>query len=610
MSSSMAPIKAEYLVAGERLSRDDDALTADDAAEASDGDRRGRKRGQNKDRGPQSWWRSSVALCEYVIRGDACPYGEACKKSHDVGSYVGSKPADISTRCPNWEATGACPFGATCRFASGHGAGGVLTPASQRPAEPNALPGELRNALRARRVLYPAADSFVEQWKEELRRRQAEREAAAGGGKAPEAEAAAAPPEPAPSAPESDAESESAASESPRVHVEGRGGPAAGAAPREFVRIDGGDFNFTYSDLREERRERARRLQWRGGKLYLAPLTTVGNLPFRRLCKDLGADITCGEMAFASALLQGKAAEWALLRRHESEDHFGVQICGRDPDMMAQAAELLEHAAPEIDFVDVNMGCPLDAVAKRGAGSALLDNPRRVEGIVRGMSQILSVPLTVKMRVGCKEASPVAHKLIPAIAAYGAAAIALHGRSRLQRYSRAADWGYIHQCAATVPDTPVFGNGDILSQEEAAGHLEGGDLAGLMVGRGALVKPWLFREIKERRTWDISAGERLELVRRFCDYGLTHWGSDDRGVETTRRYLLEWLSFAHRYIPAGLLEVLPQRINQRAPAYRGRDEMETLLAGETAADWVKISEMFLGRVPEGFVFIPKHKSSG
>lgn len=186
----------------------------------------------------------------------------------------------------------------------------------------------------------------------------------------------------------------------------------------------------------------------------------------------------------------------------------------------------------------------------------------------------------------------------------------VHGRSREQRYTKQADWQYIRQCAAEGAPLPVVGNGDILSYEDYKTAKEAcPELASVMIGRGGLIKPWIFTEIKEQRLWDISSSERFEIIKKYVNYGLEHWGSDTKGVENTRRFLLEWLSFLHRYVPVGLLERPPQRINERPPTYQGRDDLETLMASTSAGDWIKISEMLLGPVPENFKFLPKHKAN-
>lgn len=226
--------------------------------------------------------------------------------------------------------------------------------------------------------------------------------------------------------------------------------------------------------------------------------------------------------------------------------------------------------------------------------------------VIKGMVSVSDVPITIKMRTGISEQSINAHKLIPTVKEWGVDLITVHGRTREQRYTKDADWEYINQCAEIAHPVPLFGNGDILSYEEANMRDK---TSGVMIARGALIKPWIFTEIKEQRHWDISSHERFELLKDFTNAGLMHWGSDYKGVENTRRFLLEWLSFLCRYIPVGLLEVLPQKINERAPKYFGRDDMETLFASDHAEDWVKISEMLLGPVPGNFTFLPKHKAN-
>ncbi|XP_014676056.1 PREDICTED: tRNA-dihydrouridine(47) synthase [NAD(P)(+)]-like [Priapulus caudatus] len=382
------------------------------------------------------------------------------------------------------------------------------------------------------------------------------------------------------------------------------GVPAEGAGP---TRRHAGAV--TDEDVIRTRPVERRPLDFRG-KLYLAPLTTVGNLPFRRVCKRFGADVTCGEMAVATNLLQGQQSEWALLRRHASEDVFGVQLCGSHPDAMTRCAQLLrEHA--DADFVDINAGCPLDLVCHKGAGCTLMTRAARLETIVGGMAAALDgVPLTLKMRTGLTSEKGLAAGVARRARDWGGVALmTVHGRSRQARYTRRADWAYVGECARAAAPVPVFGCGDVLSYDDYERCVATPGVAGAMIARGALYKPWLFAEIRERRDWDISAGERLDVLRDFVAFGLEHWGSDAAGVETTRRFLLEWLSFLHRYVPVGLLEQPPQRINERPPSYVGRSDLETLMASGSCADWLTISEMLLGRTPDSFVFLPKHRAN-
>ncbi|WFD27090.1 tRNA-dihydrouridine(47) synthase [NAD(P)(+)] [Malassezia nana] len=383
------------------------------------------------------------------------------------------------------------------------------------------------------------------------------------------------------------------------------------------------------ADTARVRPAEKRRLQWKG-ELYLAPLTTTGNLPFRRLCASFGSDIHCGEMGMAESFTSGHVSEWSLVRRWEGERIFGTQLCGAKPEFLVPAAEVLaREVGSGLDFVDVNCGCPIDLVYNKGAGSALLDHANKLGRIVRGMSEALGeVPLTIKLRTGTT-AKQTTHKLFArAQTEWGVGGLTLHGRSRKQRYKNDADWAYIGQCVdalhasvrawneearfADAPEmvpVPVYGNGDVYGWRDYYEHLESTHVDGAMIARGALIKPWIFTEIKERRDWDISSRERLDIVRQYASYGLTHWGADTQGVNTTRRFLCEMLSFTHRYVPLGVLEHVPVRMNDRPVPFYGRDPLETLLSSPSAQDWTRIADMFLGPAPSDWHFTPKHKSN-
>lgn len=546
-----------------------------------------RARGQNKGRPhmkPHHYDKNR--LCPSLVQESAakCFFGDRCRFLHDVGHYLETKPADLGPCCVLFETYGRCPYGVTCRFAGAHlgpeGQNLVQKEGVQAPPVRNSLDKVLQQQLRKRKIHFERAEQALYQL---------------GKGHLPG-------PTPLSTVPEvtgaecTPRQDDCDAQQAPQ-------GPGTGTPSRSPEQTCG---PLTDEDIVRLRPCEKRRLDI-SGKLYLAPLTTCGNLPFRRICKRFGADVTCGEMAVCTNLLQGQTSEWALLKRHQCEDIFGVQLEGAFPDTMTKCAELLNRTI-EVDFVDINVGCPIDLVYKKGGGCALMNRSTKFQQIVRGMNQVLDVPLTVKIRTGIQERVNLAHQLLPKLRDWGAALVTLHGRSREQRYTKLADWQYIEQCVTAASPMPLFGNGDILSYEDANRAMHTG-VAGVMIARGALLKPWLFTEIKEQRHWDISSSERLDILRDFTHYGLEHWGSDTQGVEKTRRFLLEWLSFLCRYVPVGLLERLPQRINERPPYYLGRDYLETLMASQKATDWICISEMLLGPVPPNFVFLPKHKAN-
>jgi len=275
----------------------------------------------------------------------------------------------------------------------------------------------------------------------------------------------------------------------------------------------------------------------------------------------------------------------------------------------------------------MNLGCPIDLVCNKGAGAALMLKHNKLKAALTGMSNVFSGPVTVKIRTGWDDKDPFADKLTCKVQSWrlpNVTAMMLHGRSRLQRYSKLANWDYISEVACAmkthaaknpgVRHLPLIGNGDIMSFTDVEERRREGISNTAMLARGALIKPWLPTEIKEKRHWDISASERFDIVKKFVDYGLEHWGSDQKGVNIVRRFLLEWLCFLCRYVPPPLIETGvngPQKMNERPPPIiAGRDDLETIMMSGNCEDWVRITEMtILGKVPEGFTFDPKHKAN-
>ncbi|XP_034611282.1 tRNA-dihydrouridine(47) synthase [NAD(P)(+)]-like isoform X2 [Trachemys scripta elegans] len=543
---------------------------------------RKRARGQNKSRPcmkPNHYEKDR--LCQSVIQecAEKCYFGSQCRFLHDVGEYMAAKPSDLGDSCVLFKTFGKCIYGVTCRFARAHLGEDYRNIINEdlvkqwegKPLVRNSLSKELQQRLRKKKVCFDKSSEYLRHLGKPSSTGNAGNKAAGNsmGEKGINCTASKGNAEgvdvlpPGEEAPECLAVSEKG--EPPESMVL-QSSCLADASKDSTLKTIG---PVTDEDVIKLRLCEKKRLAIQG-KLYLAPLTTCGNLPFRRICKRFGADVTCGEMAVCTNLLQGQSSEWALLKRHYTEDLFGVQLEGAFPDTMTRCAELLNQTI-EMDFVDINVGCPIDLVYKKGGGCALMNRSNKFEQIVRGMNS-------------------------------------LHGRSREQRYTKVADWEYIAECAKLASPMPLFGNGDILSYEDANRAMQTG-VSGIMIARGALIKPWIFTEVKEQRHWDISSNERFDILKDFTNYGLEHWGSDTQGVEKTRKFMLEWLSFLCRYIPAGLLEYLPQKINERPPYYMGRDYLETLMASQNVDDWIKISEMLLGPVPTNFTFLPKHKAN-
>jgi len=281
-----------------------------------------------------------------------------------------------------------------------------------------------------------------------------------------------------------------------------------------------------------------------GGRLIMAPMTRGTDLPFRRLATEHGAEVCLGEMAYAHKVVRDVGNERVLLRRHPSERCFGVQLAGKDSRVMADAARIAEQAGA--DFVDVNLGCPIDDATRRGFGAALLRRPSRVAEIVKTMKAAVSVPVTVKLRLGWSSGKPTFLKIGRAAVEAGADAVGLHARSRAQRYRRPADWDRIAELVAELP-VPVIGNGDVLTWRDARRRLEQTGCAAVMVGRWALAKPWIFGEFAEGRDREPDAEGRLAVLRRYVELCREHFGDDERGRVRTRRFLVFHQDFFRRY---------------------------------------------------------------
>jgi len=315
----------------------------------------------------------------------------------------------------------------------------------------------------------------------------------------------------------------------------------------------------------------------------MAPMAMGGNLPYRRLCRGFGARRTCSEMVLADKLVKG--GEKPLLRHHDSEDAFGVQLCGKNPENLSEAARIATGLGAR--FIDLNFGCPIDLVVRRGAGAALLKRPRKLAALVAAVRSAVEVPLSVKIRSGFSESRLNAVEVARLAEGEGADALVVHGRTRAQRYKRSADWSIIAAVAEAVA-IPVIGNGDLLTPWDLERRRRETPVRSFMVARGCLIKPWVFRELATGEPWQPTVAERWAVMDRYLDFAREYFGDDEKGLGRCRRFVIWHLHFWHRWRPlteadfqAHLPDSLIQKREESVPA---EDPELALLASADEAD--------------------------
>lgn len=259
--------------------------------------------------------------------------------------------------------------------------------------------------------------------------------------------------------------------------------------------------------------------------LILAPMAGVSDLPFRLLCREMGAGMVCTEMVSAKAILYKNKNTKELLTIDPKERPVSLQLFGSDPEIMAEMAKQIEELP--FDVLDINMGCPVPKVVNNGEGSALMKDPKLVGQIVSKVSSAIKKPVTVKIRKGFEADERTAPEIARIAEESGAAAVAVHGRTRDQLYSGKADWSIIRDVKERVKTIPVLGNGDLLTGQDIEKMYTETKCDGFLIARGAEGNPWIFQQmlhylttgqVEEKPEVHEMVAMMLRHARRIIDY--------------------------------------------------------------------------------------------